>query len=56
MNLELDTFRELPRNLDYYDCYWSAYYPKINECLNAVYKTRRKIDIKCHLGQHENYL
>ena len=52
----LGFFRQLPRQMDYYPVYWSAYYPEIKKLLGDIYSTRAEIEKKYKLGQHKNDL
>ena len=52
VNLRLGFFRQLPRQMDYYPVYWSAYYQDIDVCMDNIYDLLVDIDTKYHLGQH----
>ena len=54
IDVELETFRELPRKMDYYGCYWSAYYPDIDKVMDNIHVVLLRIDRQYKLGQHKN--
>ena len=56
INVELATFRELPRKMDYFSCYWSAYYPNIEKLQSTIAIKLDEIDEKYQLGwEHPDY-
>ena len=52
IDVELETFRELPRKMDYYGCYWSAYYPEIQKIKSQMAILLGQIDKKYTLGKY----